>query len=63
MTHVGCPHCDVRYPVNRLDPGFNGRAAVGKTYTVVCSVCGERFDVAFRKRWFLPLRAHVRRVP
>lgn len=63
MRYVGCPSCRVRYPADRLQRDFTDRAAGGKTYTVLCSVCGTRFDVTFRRRRLLPMRVRVRSVP
>lgn len=61
--YVRCPNCHVQYPWERLYQDPHDRPAAGKAYTVSCSVCGSRFDVAFSKRWLLPLKAVVRGEP
>ena len=63
MKFVGCPNCQVQYPVNRLYRDPHDRPAPGKTYTILCTVCDRRFDVTFRKRWLFSLGATVRGEP
>ena len=62
-THVECPNCGVRYPLDRLYADQHDRPSPGKSYTILCSVCGRRFDVTFSRRWPFPLRTKVRSGP
>ena len=57
-TYVGCPGCGVKYPLKQLYHHAHDRPSQSKVYTVVCAVCGQQFDVGFRRRWrgLLPLR-------
>lgn len=59
-TYVPCPHCRVKYPLEKLYVDAHDQPTPGKSYTVVCAVCGQQFDVSFRKRWLLPLQAVVK---
>ncbi len=61
-TYVGCPGCGVKYPLKQLYHHTHDRPSQSKVYTVVCAVCGQQFDVGFRRRWrgLLPLRPVVR---
>ena len=54
-SYVGCPNCRVKYPVKKLYSQAHDRPAHGRSYTVVCAVCGHQFDITFRKPWVLPL--------
>ncbi len=56
MKFAACPNCRVQYPLQRL----GAHPEAGKTYTVLCSVCGKQFNVAFLKRWFMPLKTVTR---
>ena len=61
-TYVSCPGCGVKYPLRQLYHHTHDRPSQNKVYTVVCAVCGQQFDVGFRRRWngLLPLRPKVR---
>ena len=59
-TYVGCPNCRVKYPAEKLYSETHDRPEPGKVYTVVCSLCGQQFDVRFQRRWPWPLRAVVK---
>ena len=61
-TYVGCPGCGVKYRLKQLYHHAHDRPSQSKVYTVVCAVCGQQFDVGFRRRWrgLLPLRPKVR---
>ncbi len=61
-TYVGCPGCGVKYPLKQLYHHTHDRPSQSKVYTVVCAVCGQQFDVGFRRRWrgLLPLQPKVR---
>jgi hypothetical protein len=59
-SYVQCPHCRVRYPLEKLYSNAHDRPAQGKSYTIVCAVCRRQFDVSFQRRWPLPLRAVVK---
>ncbi len=56
MKFAACPNCRVQYPLQRL----GAHPEAGKTYTVLCSVCGNQFDVTFVKRWLMPLKTVTR---
>ena len=56
MKFAACPNCRVQYPLQRL----GAHPEAGKTYTVLCSVCGNQFDVTFLKRWLMPLKTVTR---
>ncbi len=56
MRFAACPNCRVQYPLQRL----GAYPEAGKTYTVLCSVCGNQFDVTFLKRWLMPLKTVTR---
>ena len=65
-SHVECPHCRVRYPLERLYTDRHDQPAEGKSYTIVCSVCQGQFEVSFQRSWSLrgrTLRAAVRSSP
>lgn len=60
--YVDCPHCRVRYPLERLYGNQRDQPTEGRSYTIVCSVCGGQFDVSFQRGWSLrgrTLRASV----
>ncbi|MDA0734369.1 MAG: hypothetical protein O2909_11900 [Chloroflexi bacterium] len=59
-TYVSCPNCRVKYPLEKLYVDAHDQPAPSKSYTVVCAVCSQQFDVSFRKRRFLPMRAVVK---
>ena len=61
-TYVGCPGCGVKYPLKQLYHHSHDRPSQSRVYTVVCAVCGQQFDVGFRRRWrgLLPLQPRVR---
>ena len=63
-TYVGCPVCGVKYPLKQLYHHTHDRPSQSKVYTVVCAVCGQQFDVGFRRRWkgLLPLRPMIRTI-
>ncbi len=56
MKFAACPNCRVQYPLQRL----GAYPEAGKTYTVLCSVCGNQFNVTFLKRWLMPLKTVTR---
>ncbi len=56
MKFAACPNCRVQYPLQRL----GAHPEAGKTYTVLCSVCGTQFSVTFLKRWFMPIKTVTR---
>jgi len=60
-TYVGCPGCGVKYPLKQLYHHTHDRPSQSRVYTVVCAVCGQQFDVGFRRRWrgLLPLQPKV----
>jgi len=51
QPYVQCPGCQVRYPLERLYSNDHDRPAQGKSYTVLCAVCGRQFDVGIRVQW------------
>ena len=63
-TYVGCPGCGVKYPLKQLYQHAHDRPSQDKVYAVVCSVCGQQFDVGFRRRWkgMLPLQPKIKSV-
>lgn len=63
QSYVQCPNCRVRYPLKRIYSDLHDRPMEGRSYTVVCTVCGQQFDVAIRRRWSMrgrTLRAEVK---
>jgi hypothetical protein len=62
-SYVACPHCRVRYPLEKLYADRHDQSAPGKSYTIVCAVCHDQFDASFRRGWSLrgrTLRALVK---
>jgi DNA-directed RNA polymerase subunit RPC12/RpoP len=51
QDYVQCPGCRVRYPLDRLYADPHDGPAEGKSYTVLCAVCGRQFEIGIRTRW------------
>jgi hypothetical protein len=52
-SHVECPYCRVRYPLEKLYADRHDQPAPGKSYTLVCTLCNGQFDVGFQRSWSL----------
>ncbi len=57
MKRIECPNCETQYTIKRMGLPT---PIVSQISTVICSVCGESYDITFSKNLFTRrLKAHT----